>query len=65
MSILSCRSSVHKIKVLTADRVDDRLEGLAEVLSTASPHKLHNSLKRAAQSPSGAPTEANCVAGWN
>ena len=38
---------VHKIKRLTADQVDGWLEGLMEVLSTASLHKLHNSLKRA------------------
>ena len=36
-----------KLKRLTANQVDDWLEGLAEVLSTASLHKLHSVLKRA------------------
>jgi len=36
-----------KLKRLTANQVDDWLEGLTEVLSTASLHKLHSVLKRA------------------
>jgi integrase len=36
-----------KLKRLTANQVDDWLEGLTEVLSTASLHKLHSALKRA------------------
>jgi integrase len=36
-----------KVRRLTADHVDDWLGGLAEVLSTASLHKLHSALKRA------------------
>ena len=36
-----------KLKRLTANHVDDWLDGLTEVLSTASLHKLHSVLKRA------------------
>jgi integrase len=36
-----------KLKMLTADQLDDWLEGLAEILSTATLHKLHGALKRA------------------
>jgi integrase len=36
-----------KVKRLTVDQVDDWLEGLAEILSTATLHKLHGVLKRA------------------
>ena len=35
-----------RLKRLTANQVDDWLEGLTEVLSTASLHKLHSVLKR-------------------
>jgi integrase len=36
-----------KVKRLTANQVDDWLDGLAEVLSTASLYKLHSAFKRA------------------
>ncbi len=36
-----------KIKRLTADQVDEWLEGLANELSIATLHKLHSVLKRA------------------
>jgi len=38
---------VHKLKKLTADQVDEWLDGLASELSTATLHKLHSALKRA------------------